>query len=84
MGRRAGALIGLKHEIGPAVLLRHSDVGSNIRRVDILKRTFAGAAIAAIESVHFALIGCGVQVAHLNKAVMGVIRIVGTSQRDLS
>ena len=84
MGRSARTLVGLKHEVGPSVLLRHGDVGSNIGGVDILKRTLADAAVAAAEAVHLALIGRGIQVAHLNKGLMTMTRIVGTSQRDLN
>src|SRR5579863_567064 len=83
MRRRARALVGLKHEVGPAVSLRHSDIGGYVGRLYVFKRTLAGATVCAAQAIHPALIGVGVQVAHLIETGMAMVRIVGTSERNL-
>jgi hypothetical protein len=54
------SLVCLKHEICPAILLCHGDIGRNISRVHVFKRTFVGAAAGAAEAVHPTFIGCSV------------------------
>ena len=62
MGRCAGALVGLEHEIRPAVLLRHRDVGRDFGSLNELKLRIGwtvGRRMTArlVCAIHLALIG---------------------------
>ena len=78
MGRKAGALVALEHAVAERVLLGQVKIRLNVRRVHIRERrvrSYRG-------TVHSALSGYGVEIAHLNKSGVRMAEIVVYAEAD--
>jgi hypothetical protein len=78
VGGKAGTLIGLKHAVAKGVLLGHMEIRLNVRGLYVRERGVR----RRRGTVHSALSGSSVEIAHLNKRRVGVAEIVVYSEVD--